>query len=424
MTLLRNIGLLATCRPGGGPEALHPVRDAVVAWEDGEIAWVGPESDLPGRLRGNEAEEIDAGGRLVVPGLVDCHTHLAFGGWRADEFQARVRGASYREIAEHGGGILSTVRSTREASEDELVERCRGFLARMRRLGVTTVEAKSGYGLDRETELRLLRVYRRLREGADAVPETVVPTFLGAHAVPPEFEDDRRGYLDLITEELIPEVADGGLASACDVFVEEGAFSVPEARSVLAAARENGLEIRLHADQLSAGGGAELAAEMDARSADHLEHASEEGVEAMADAGVVGVDLPLASLYLDGPPLDVRRLLDRGVRVAVATDFNPGTAPSYHLPLAMTLACTRSRLPPAAAVKGATLQAARAAGVEERVGSVEPGKRADLAVIDAPDPVSWLYHHRPNGCVLTVTGGRVTWRADEKTTPATTGGTR
>lgn len=423
MTVLRNIGLLATCRAGGGPEELHTVPDAAVAWEGTEISWVGPEAELPGRFRGDAHAKLDAGGRLVLPGLVDCHTHLAFGGWRAGEFEARVRGASYREIAEQGGGILSTVRATRQVTEDQLVERCRGFLARMRRLGVTTVEAKSGYGLDRETELRLLRGYRRLREGPDAVPETVVPTFLGAHAVPPEFEDDRRGYLELIRGELIPEVADRGLASACDVFVEEGAFSVPEARSVLEAAREHGLEIRLHADQLSAGGGAQLAGEMGARSADHLEHASDAGIEAMADAGVVAVDLPLASLYLDGPPMDARRFLERGAAVAVATDFNPGTAPSYHLPLAMTLACTRSRLPPAAAVKGATLHAARAAGVEERVGSVEPGKRADLAVIDAPDPVSWLYHHRPNGCVLTVTGGRVTWRADEETTPAT-GGTR
>ena len=410
MTVLGNIGLLATCRAGGGPEELHPVRDAAVAWEGEEISWVGPESELPGRFRGDGTRVLDAGGCLVVPGLVDCHTHLAFGGWRADEFAARIRGASYREIAERGGGILSTVRSTREASAAELEERCRGFLAGMRRLGVTTVEAKSGYGLDRETELRLLRVYRRLRQGEDPVPETVVPTFLGAHAVPPEFEEDREGYLDLLTGELIPEVAGSGLAVACDVFVEEGAFSVSEARSVLEAAREHGLGRRLHADQLSAGGGAELAAEVGAWSADHLEHASDAGIEAMAGAGVVAVDLPLASLYLDGPPLEAGRFLERGVPVAVATDFNPGTAPSYHLPLAMTLACARSRLPPAAAVKGATLYAARAAGVGERVGSVEPGKRADLAVVDAPDPVSWLYHHRPNACVLTIAGGRVTWR--------------
>lgn len=421
MTVLVNIGLLATCRPGGGPEELHPVRDAAVAWEDGEIEWVGREADLPRRLRGEGVREIDAGGRMAVPGLVDCHTHLAFGGWRAGEFEARIGGASYREIAERGGGILSTVRSTRKAGEDELVERCRGFLAAMRRLGVTTVEAKSGYGLDRETELRLLRVYRRLREGPDAVPETVVSTFLGAHAVPPEFAEDRAGYVELLTEEIVPEVAGEGLAAACDVFVEEGAFSVPEARSVLEAARDHGLGRRLHADQLSAGGGAELAAEVGAWSADHLEHASDAGIEAMADAGVVAVDLPLASLYLDGPPMPVRRFLDRDVPVAVATDFNPGTAPSYHLPLAMTLACARSRLPPAAALKGATLHAARAAGVEDRVGTVEAGKRADLAVIDAPDPVSWLYHHRPNACELTVTGGEVTWRADRGATPRTGG---
>ena len=405
MKLIQNIAQLATCRAEGGQGEIHPIPDAALVWDGDTIEWVGPRADLPARYR--SANALDAGGGTVVPGLVDCHTHLAFGGWRAEEFVERIEGRSYLEIARGGGGIARTVRLTRAASEEELVARAEGFLHEVLALGVTTVECKSGYGLDREHELRLLRVYRRL---AECQPVRLVPTFLGAHVVPPEFRDDRAGYLSLL-EAMLPTIAEEGLARFCDVFVEQSAFTPSEARRLLGAARRHGLGAKLHADQLSAGGGAELAAEVGAISADHLECASPAGVEAMARAGVVAVSLPLASLYLGQTPFAARRWIAAGVPVAVATDFNPGSAPSYHLPFALTLACTLQRMTPAEALKGATLYAARAVGLADRIGSLEPGKAADVTVLDAPDVSTWLYHLRPNACRLTIVGGEVRWRA-------------
>ncbi|HET8649301.1 MAG TPA: imidazolonepropionase, partial [Gemmatimonadales bacterium] len=338
-------------------------------------------------------------------GLVDCHTHLAFAGWRADEFAEGALGKSYLEIARRGGGIASTMRATRAATAAELVHLSARRLDEMLMLGVTTVEAKSGYGLDAESELKILEVYRTLER---IRPARIVPTFLGAHTIPPEYRDRRNEYIALLLE-LIPQIAERGLARCCDVFVEESAFSIDEARQVLLAGRAAGLLPKLHADQLTAGGGAELAAEVGAVSADHLECASNAGIDAMAAAGVVAVSLPIASLYLRQSPMPARRFIDRGVPVAVATDFNPGSAPSSHLPLAMTLACTLQRMTPAEALKGATLYAARAVGMESQVGSLEPGKAADFAVIDAPDVDHWLYHFRANACVRTVIGGVTRW---------------
>ena len=406
MKLIENIAQLATCRGEGGQGEVHAIADAAMAWEGAEIRWVGTRRELPATYRG--AERLDAGGGLVVPGLVDCHTHLAFGGWRADEFTQRIEGAGYLDIARAGGGIARTVRLTRGAGEEALYRRARGFVREMVALGVTTIECKSGYGLDHEHELELLRVYRRL---AEAEPVRIVPTFLGAHVVPPEYRERREAYVALLVDELIPEVAARRLAVCCDVFVEESAFGVEEARRILLAGRAAGLASRLHADQLTSSGGAELAAEVGALSADHLEHVSDPGIAAMARAGVVAVSLPIASLYLGADPMPARRLIAAGVAVAVATDFNPGSAPSYHLPFAMTLACTLQRMTPAESLKGATYYAAKALGLEARVGSLEPGKAADFAVMDAPDLQTWLYHLRPNACRLTVAGGRVVWRA-------------
>lgn len=406
MRVLRGIGLLATCRAEGGQQELHAIRDAALAWEGDRIAWVGPEADLPEKYADWAAE--DAGGRLVTPGLVDAHTHLAFGGWRADEFVARLRGRSYQEISRAGGGIGATVRRTRALSEEELLDRCLSFARGMAELGVTTVEAKSGYGLDTESELKLLRVYRRLDEEG---PVRVVPTFLGAHALPPEWAPDREGYLRLVIEEMLPTVAAEGLARFCDVFIEEGtAFTADEGRRVLEAARALGLQAKLHVDQLSDGGGAALAAELGGTSADHLEHVSAEGIRRLAAAGTVAVALPLATAYLDETPMPARRLLGAGVPVAVATDFNPGTAPSYHLPLAMLLACVRLRMTPAEALKGATMMAARAVGRDDRLGSLEPGKAADFALMDAPDVDQWLYHFRGNACAARCARGELAWR--------------
>ncbi|MGH7629293.1 MAG: imidazolonepropionase [Gemmatimonadales bacterium] len=404
MPALTNIGCLATCAAGAGQADAGLVPRAALAWDDGRIVYAGPEDGLPPRLR--DAPR-DAGGRLVIPGLIDCHTHLAFGGWRADEFEQRILGRSYLEIAAAGGGIASTVRATREADSAALARRAALVLEGMLELGVTAVECKSGYGLDREHELRLLRVYAQL---ARTAAQRLVPTLLAAHVVPPEYRERREAYVRLIVEEILPAVGRERLARCCDAFVETSAFSVEEARRILLAGRAAGLAPRLHADQLSASGGAELAAEVGALSADHLEHVTPGGIAALHRAGVVAVSLPIATLYLDQRPMPARTLIEAGVAVAVATDFNPGSAPSWHLPLALTLACTLQRMTPAEALKGATLYAARAVGLEAGVGSLEPGKVADFAVLDAADPREWLYHFRPNACVETVVAGATRWR--------------
>ena len=404
MRVLRNIGALATCRDEGGQGDIHVIERAAIVWQDDTILWAGLEEELP--LVHETAESEDCRGRLVVPGLVDCHTHLAFGGWRAGEFERRLRGESYLDIAQSGGGIAATVRATRAASEEELMSRARMSLAEMRQLGVTTVECKSGYGLDEASERKLLHVYRRLRHEQ---PTRLVVTFLGAHVVPPEYRDRRDEYVRWLVDEMIPAVARERLAECCDVFVERSAFTLDEARCILEAGRRHGLRAKLHADQLSDGGGAALAAAVDALSADHLEHASEAGIAAMAAAGTVAVSLPFATLYLRERPMPARAFIDAGVPVAVATDFNPGSAPSYHLPMAMTLACTMQRMTPAEVLKGATIYAARAIGMDREVGSIEAGKRADFAVIDAPDVTHWLYHLRPNACVHTVVDGLTRW---------------
>ncbi len=404
MPLLTDIGLLVTCASPDGQADIGGIPDAVLAWEGGTIAWAGPADALPATYASQPSWSAE--GRLVVPGLVDCHTHLAFGGWRADEFTRRIRGATYLEIARGGGGIAATVAATRDMDDEKLLDRCRCFTRDMVSLGVTTIEAKSGYGLDLENELRLLRMYRELDE---AGPLRVVSTCLAAHVVPPEMRGARDEYVALVVREILPAVASEDLAEFCDVFVEEGAFSADEAREILAAARGLGLGAKLHADQLSDGNGAALAAELGAISADHLERVSASGIAAMADAGVVGVTLPLATLYLDQAPPPARAMIEAGAAVAVATDFNPGSAPSYHLPLALTLACTRQRMTPAEALKGATRYAARAIGREDRAGVLEAGRPADFAVMDAPDVDHWLYHHRANACLATVIGGEVAW---------------
>lgn len=399
---MRRIGMLATCAAEGGQGDIHPIVNAALAWRDGRIVWVGPDAALPAAYAREEPIYLASSDTLVIPGLIDCHTHLAFGGWRANEFVERIQGRTYREIAAAGGGIASTVEQTRATSSEALADRCARFLAEMLSLGVTTVECKTGYGLTLAEELRLLRLYRDL--AADG-PQRIVPTLLGAHTVLPDMRDRRETYVDLVITDMIPAAAREHLATCCDVFVERGAFTVDEARRILRAARDAGLAAKLHADQLSDGGGAALAAEMHAISADHLEHASDAGIAAMARAGVVAVSLPLATLYLGQPPMPARRFIAAGMPVAVATDFNPGSAPSYHLPLALTLACTMQRMTPAEALKGATIYAARAVGLERDIGSLEPGKRADFVSIDAPSVDQWLYNVRPNACELTFIAG-------------------
>jgi imidazolonepropionase len=402
MPLMTGIGLLVTCRDTGRPGELETIPAAALAWEEGRVTWLGPEAFLPESLAAAESR-LDARGAMVIPGLVDCHTHLAFAGWRADEFAARLSGRSYLEIARAGGGIRGTVADTRRASREELKDRCRRFLAEMARLGVTTVECKSGYGLDVANEVKLLEVYRDLN---DEGPVRLVPTLLAAHVLPREYDDDREGYVRLVCEEIIPRTGEDGLAVFCDVFVEEGAFALDEARRILERGLEFGLRPKLHIDQFNDLGGARLAAELGAASADHLDVTSDRGLEALAAAGVVGVILPLASLYAGESEPRARRLLKAGVATAVSTDFNPGSAPSFHLPLALLLACLRGGTTPAEALLGATRIAARAVGLEAEAGSLEVGKRADFALIDSPDPVHWLYHFRGNACREVYVGGK------------------
>ena len=401
MPVLHNISQLATCPAQNPQQDAGLINNAALAWQDEQISWVGPFAELPSRFRGEPV--IDCGRKLVIPGLVDCHTHLCFGGWREDEFELRLQGASYQEIAAAGGGIASTVTATRSASIGSLQRKAQAALDGMLALGVTTVECKTGYGLDEANELKQLEVYRRL----NALNEVdLVVTYLGAHIVPPEHKDNRNRYIRLICEVMIPQIAERGLARFCDVFVEEGAYSIDEARQIFQAARSHGLGVKVHADQLSDGGGARLAAEMQAVSAEHLEYISDEGIEALAESGTVAVSLPIASMYLGEPYLPARKLIGAGVAVAVATDFNPGSAPSYHLPFAMTLACLNQAMTPQEVLNGATSVAARAIGAGDTIGYLLPGYQADFAIIDAPSLNQWLYHFVPNACVSVVKKGK------------------
>lgn len=397
--LLVDIGWLATCPAAGAQSDIGVIERAAMAWHNGRIEWVGREADLPPELRDRETHSAE--GRMVIPGLVDCHTHLVFGGWRADEFRRRLAGESYLDIAASGGGIKRTMRQTREADTNVLALHALGCLREMARLGVTTVECKTGYGLSLEDELRLLRVVRDIRS---RTPQRLVSTLLAAHVVPPEC--NKGSYIQMITKELIPAVSAENLATFNDIFVEEGAFSADDARHILGVGKQHGLQPKLHVDQLHDGHGAALAAELGAISADHLEFTSDAGRKAMAENGVTAVCLPLASLYLHQPPMDGRAFVEAGVLVAVATDFNPGSAPSYDLPLAMMLACTMSRLTPAEVLKGATIHAARAIGVDKECGSLEPGKAADFAELSAGNVDHWMYHFRPNVCERTWIAGQ------------------
>ena len=400
MTVLLNIGQLATCPADSVQQDAGLINDAALVFEGNRIVWIGQQERLPEPY--NDHESIDCGQRLVIPGLVDCHTHLCFGGWRNDEFEMRLQGKSYQEIAEAGGGIRSTVAATRAETVEQLLDKALCSLKGMLDLGVTTVECKSGYGLETATELKQLQIYRQLN---DLQPVELIPTFLGAHMVPDEYQQDREAYIRLLCEELIPQVSELGLARFCDVFVENGAFTLTEARTILETARLSGLGLKVHADQLSNGGGAQLAASLGAVSAEHLEYADAEGISALAQAGTVAVSLPLASLYLNERYIPAREMLNAGVRVAIATDFNPGSAPSYHLPLAMTLACLNQGMTPQEAIMGATTVAARAVSAEQRIGSLLPGYDADIAIIDTPSVNHWLYHFRANACCGVIKSG-------------------
>jgi imidazolonepropionase len=373
-------------------EGLGLIEDGAVAVSQGEIDWVGRSADLPEELiPGPETRVLDVEGRVVLPGLIDCHTHLVFAGDRTLDFEQRIAGRSYAEIASRGGGIATTVEATRRASLEELCALALPRLDGMLAYGVTTAEVKSGYGLTTQDELKILRAVAALD---DLHPVDLVPTFLGAHTLPREFQGRRAEYLDLLVEEMLPAVSEEKLATFCDIYVESGvAFTADEARRLLRIARDHGLFPKLHVDQLGAGAGAELAAEVQAVSADHLEHTSEAGIEALRRAGVTAVLLPAASFFLGGHRYaPARRLLDAGVPVALASDCNPGTAPTEALPLCGTIACVSMGMTPAEVVRAMTATAAKAVGLEGRVGSLRPGKLADLLVLDTSDYRHLVYH--------------------------------
>jgi imidazolonepropionase len=396
--LVVNAGLATMARG----QACGAIRDGALAVSDGRIAWVGARKDLPPALRADE--ELDGRGGWLTPGLIDCHTHLVYAGNRAREFERRLAGASYEDIAREGGGIQATVRATRAASEEQLLHESEPRLKRLLDEGVTTVEIKSGYGLDTADELKLLRAARRLG-AANAVD--VQTTLLAAHAVPPEYAGRAADYVSLVCEEIVPAAARERLADAVDAFCERIGFSPDHTRRVFSAARAAGLRVKLHADQLSDSGGAALAAEFGALSADHLEHASDAGIAAMASAHTVAVLLPGAFYCLRETKLPpVAALRKNGVATAIATDCNPGTSPVTSLLLMLNMACTLFRLTPEEALAGVTRHAAQALGLTDR-GLLEAGARADLVLWDIDEPVELAYAVGANPLAGIVRGGRV-----------------
>jgi imidazolonepropionase len=384
---------LATMSEGYGV-----IRDGVVAVTNRKVSWVGPRSEWREAAR----EEHDARGAWITPGLVDCHTHLVYAGNRAHEFELRLNGASYEDIAKAGGGIVSTVRATRAAAEQELFEAGKRRIAQWVREGAAAVEIKSGYGLDRDTELRMLRVARRLGERI-----TVKTTFLGAHAVPPEYKGREDDYVALVCDEVLPAAAKEGLVDAVDAFCERIAFSVAQTEKIFHKAKDLGLPVKLHADQLSDLGGAALAARHGALSADHLEFSNDEGIQAMKRERTVAVLLPGAYYFLREtrmPPIDALRR--HGVPIALATDHNPGSSPVSSPLLILNMACTLFRLTPEEALAGMTRHAARALGMHSTHGTLEPGKAADFALWEIGAPAELAYAVGANPCVARVRGGR------------------
>jgi imidazolonepropionase len=407
--LLRNAAqLVLVARSGERLKRGREMRDlpllanGSVIIQDDRIAWVGPDTELPA-LAG-PADVIDVSGRTVLPGFVDSHTHLIFAGTREDEFEQRLQGRTYQEIAAAGGGINATVRRVRQSSKDQLKALARPRLRRLLQFGVTTVEVKSGYGLTVAAELKCLEAVADLN--AEGPPE-LVPTFLGAHVVPPEFAGDRASYIRLLTDEMLPEVVRCRLAEFCDVFCETGVFSLAETEQVLRRARDLGLRLKVHADELTPLGGAELAARLGAVSADHLLCVSDAGVEALAASATVATLLPGTAFFLGLSYAPARRLLESQVAVALASDCNPGTCPSENLPLAGAVACTQMGLLPAEAVTALTLNAAAAVGRSDRLGSIEVGKQADLIVCDVPDYRHLFYHFGVNHVRTVIKRGRV-----------------
>jgi imidazolonepropionase len=398
---------LTRARTGPEMRELAVVEDGAVLVRDRTIAAVGRRADIE-KLAGPDVRRVDAGGQVVMPGFVDAHTHPVFAGTREDEYEMRAAGLTYQEIARAGGGIRSTVRKTRAATEDELFQMALPRIARLLEYGTTTIEAKSGYGLTVEDELKILRVIRRLDRETEL---DLVPTFLGAHEVPDEYRgagSSRDDYIRLVAEQMLPRVAAEGLAEYADIFCESHVFTVDESRLLLSRARELGLAIRIHADQLSLSGGATLAAELGAATADHLEWIDGAGIESLRREGVAAVLLPGAVFNLGltrYPP--ARALIDAGLAVVLATDFNPGSSPTPSMQIILSIACTQMRMTPAEAITASTINAAYSLDRGSRIGSLEVGKQADIVAFDCPDYRQIPYFYGVNHASVVIKAGKV-----------------
>jgi len=380
------------------------IEDGALLVRDGVIAAVGSSSEIAAQAA-PDALHVDASGLVVMPGFVDAHTHPVFAGTREDEYEMRAAGFTYQDIAARGGGIRSTVRKTRAASEDDLFAMALPRVGWLLEHGTTTIEAKSGYGLSVDDELKILRVIKRLNE---ATPLELIPTFLGAHEIPDEYRTAREDYIALILDEMLPRVASEGLARYADIFCESHVFTVDESRRILTRAKELGLGLRLHADQLTLCGGGELAAELHAATADHLEWIDDAGIRTLADANVIAVLLPGAVFNLGLTRYaPARRMIETGLAVAMATDFNPGSSPTPSMQMALSIACTQMRMTPAEAIVAATINAAYSLACGDRIGSLETGKQADLVVFDCPDYRQIPYFFGINHARTVIKRGRV-----------------
>ena len=382
--LIKNIGWLQTpagsySHKGSKQGKNLKLKDAAIAVEDGIIREITEDGKLP---EGEFDQEIDAEGKLATPGFVDGHTHLVFGGYRQNEIPMKLAGAGYLDILRAGGGILDTVRKTREAGFEELYAKSEGFLDEMLNMGITTCEAKSGYGLDMENELKMLEVIKALGEKH---PMDVVPTFMGAHAIPPEYEGRGDEYIEMLCSEVIPEVRKRGLAEFCDVFCEDSVFNVEQSRKYMEKAREYGFELKIHADEIEDIGGSRLAGELEAVSAEHLIAAGESGMDSMAAGGTTAMLLPATSFYLGKTYAPARTMIDKGIPVAIASDFNPGSCPSLNLQLAVNLGYLRYKMTPEEILTAVTINPACAINRGDLVGTIEEGKQADIVIWDAPD---------------------------------------
>lgn len=392
--IIKNAAQLVTCsgfsaKKGKEMSDLGLIENGTVIITDGQIEFVGQDADCPPLTDYPDHEVIDASGKAVLPGFVDSHTHFIFGGYREEEFSWRMRGDSYMSIMERGGGIHSTMNATRKATFDELFECGERRLNSMLKLGVTTVEGKSGYGMDKETELNQLEVMKALNRKH---PVDVVSTFMGAHATPSEYKGREDDFIDYMIKEVMPEVKKRGLAEICDIFCEKGVFDIEQSRRYLTAARELGFELKLHADEIVSFGGAELSAELKALSADHLLQASDKGISDMAETGVVSTLLPCTAFSLKEPYARGRYMIDEGCAVALATDLNPGSCFTNSIPLLFALACIYMQFSPEEAVTALTINGAAALGRADRIGSIDVGKQGDLIILEFPSYRFLPYH--------------------------------